>query len=312
MLSREILGADVVLPHFPVLKSIRGIGMSDSADYAGRLATVFDYGNTEYDREPRLDILHPGEHEFGSYDFILCSEVLEHVVAPVDVAFSNLFRLLKPNGVLLMTVPYKPQGQTLEHFGPMDEFGLAKVGGEAVLVRRKPEGGYEVFDDLVFHGGSGSTLEMRVFSEQDLRSQVLHAGFSSFEIYADSFPEFGVMHDETWSLPGAARKGAFAINGSAVKSWAEQWARLRSDLEFNLGRIHELQRELESRTKWVRDLEKQLEERTSWALSLERAVKAHHPELRSARARIRELHAELRALWTALWYRARRRIGLSR
>ncbi len=246
MLSRELLGAPIILPHFPVLKSIRGVGISDSADYAGRLAAVFDYRNTEYDREPRLDIMQPNEREFGSYDFILCSEVLEHVVAPVDAAFSNLFRLLKPNGVLLMTVPYKPQGETAEHFGPMDDFGLAKVGDETVLVRRKAEGGYEVFDDLVFHGGSGSTLEMRVFSERDLRSQVLRAGFSSFQIYADSYPEFGVIHDETWSLPGAARKGEFALAGPAIQSLAEQWAKLRRDFD----------------------------ERTAWALSMERGLKA--------------------------------------
>jgi SAM-dependent methyltransferase len=275
MLSRELFGTDVILPHFPMLKSIRGVGISDSADYAARLATVFDYKNTEFDRAPRLDIMQPNGREFGTYDFITCSEVLEHVGAPVEVAFSNLFRLLKPHGVLLMTVPYAPQGQTVEHFGPMDNFGLAKVGGQTVLVRRKPVGGYEVFDNLVFHGGSGSTLEMRVFSEQDLRSQVLQAGFSSFEIYGDSFPEFGVLHDETWSLPGAARKGAFALDRLAIKGWAEQWVTLKQ------------------------------REESSWALSLERAVKAN-PELKSARARIGGLHAGLRAIGTALLFRARR------
>ena len=31
------------------------------------------------------------------------------------------------------------------------------------------DGRIETFDDLVFHGGPGSTLEMRVFSEDALR-----------------------------------------------------------------------------------------------------------------------------------------------
>jgi hypothetical protein len=41
---------------FPVLKGIRGLGMSDSLDYAQTLAEKFDYPNTYYDREPKFDI----------------------------------------------------------------------------------------------------------------------------------------------------------------------------------------------------------------------------------------------------------------
>jgi SAM-dependent methyltransferase len=230
MLARELFGFDLALPDFPVLKGIRGVGISDSADYSGRLAAKFDYRNTEYDREPRLDIVHPDPREFGTYDFIVCSEVLEHVVAPAETAFSNLNRLLAPAGVLLMTVPYKPEGSTLEHFGPMQDFAVTEVAGKPVLVRRNPAGGYEVFDNLVFHGGSGSTLEMRVFSEQDLRAIILGAGFSSLEIYSGNVPAFGILHDESWSLPIAARKAPFAMKAGALRSWAEQWANLSGEL----------------------------------------------------------------------------------
>jgi SAM-dependent methyltransferase len=230
MLARELFGFDLALPDFPVLKGIRGVGISDSFDYSGRLAAKFDYRNTEYDRAPRLDIVTPDAREFGTYDFIVCSEVLEHVVAPVETAFSNLSRLLAPAGVLLMTVPYKPEGSTLEHFGPMQDFGVTQVAGRPVLVRRNPTGGYEVFDNLVFHGGSGSTLEMRVFSEQDLRAAILNAGFCSLEIHSGNIPAFGVLHDESWSLPIAARKAPFAMRPAALRSWAEQWANLSGEL----------------------------------------------------------------------------------
>jgi SAM-dependent methyltransferase len=110
ILSREIFGMDLRISDFPVLKGIRGLGMSDSLDYAKRLAEKFDYRNTYYDREPKFDITLVHEHELGSYDFVISSEVLEHVVAPVERAFKHLHRLLKPNGVLLLTVPYRPEG----------------------------------------------------------------------------------------------------------------------------------------------------------------------------------------------------------
>jgi hypothetical protein len=139
-----------------------------------------------------------------------------------------------------MTVPYKPEGSTIEHFGPMQEFAVAQVAGKAVLVRRTPAGGYEVFDNLVFHGGSGSTLEMRIFSEQDLRAVILGAGFSSFEIYSDNVPAFGILHNESWSLPIAARKAPFAMRPSALRSWAEQWATLSGELNTARAGLAEL------------------------------------------------------------------------
>jgi SAM-dependent methyltransferase len=54
----------------------------------------------ELDRELPRDLL--GEQPF---DFILCSEVLEHVL-DWDTAFANLARLLAPNGRLLVTSPF--------------------------------------------------------------------------------------------------------------------------------------------------------------------------------------------------------------
>lgn len=41
----------------------------------------------------------------ASFDIILCSEVLEHVPEPT-LAIQEFFRLLKPNGVLILTAPF--------------------------------------------------------------------------------------------------------------------------------------------------------------------------------------------------------------
>ena len=43
----------------------------------------------------------------GSFDAILCSEVLEHVPEPTK-AFDEFARLLKPGGPLLLTAPFAP------------------------------------------------------------------------------------------------------------------------------------------------------------------------------------------------------------
>src|ERR1017187_2154875 len=55
LLSIELFGRSLPLHGFPQMKAIRGLGMSDKDCYNGLLAEKFDYTNTFYDREPRLD-----------------------------------------------------------------------------------------------------------------------------------------------------------------------------------------------------------------------------------------------------------------
>lgn len=45
-------------------------------------------------------------YESGSFDFIICSEVLEHLPDP-SAAVSELFRLLRPGGYLAVSVPHR-------------------------------------------------------------------------------------------------------------------------------------------------------------------------------------------------------------
>jgi SAM-dependent methyltransferase len=227
-LSLEVFGANLSLPDFPRVKSIRGLGIGDSPQYAGRLAEIFDYRNTFYTREPRLDITAPPEGELGAYDFIVSSEVFEHIVAPVEKAFEAAFSLLKPHGVLLLTVPYSLAPGATERFAKLHQFGLAQVGDRVLLVNRAADGKIEVHEDLVFHfGSSGPVLEMREFSESALRSGLAAAGFREIRIYSENEEAFGVVNAESWSLPIAARRGSFVFTREAAGDVLEQWAALR-------------------------------------------------------------------------------------
>ena len=49
----------------------------------------------------------------ASFDAVLCTEVLEHVPAPLS-ALEEFARLLRPDGVLILTAPF----QSLTHFAP--------------------------------------------------------------------------------------------------------------------------------------------------------------------------------------------------
>ena len=170
LLSREMFGVLMALPEFPVLKGIRGIGMSDAPGLADRLSEKFDYTNTFFHQAPRFDVTNPDESDRGRYDFILSSEVMEHVPPPVERAFAAMHAMLKPDALLLLTTPYSLGGRTAEHFPQLHQYTLADLGGRTVLINRRRDGGIETFENLVFHGGHGSTLEMRCFTEDSLRA----------------------------------------------------------------------------------------------------------------------------------------------
>jgi len=237
-LSLELFGTELAAPEFPRVKSLRGLGTSDSAQYADTLAAKFDYRNTFYDREPRFDIARADEREFGRHDFVLSSEVLEHVAPPVETALSNARRLLKDSGVLLLTVPYSLEATTAEHFPELHEYGVARVGERLVLVNRTRGGETQVFDDLVFHVSFGDpALEVREFSESELTRLLRAAGFAEVRIYSEEYAPFGILHAEACSFPIAARKGPFAMGREAARDVVEQWRDVRQTHDRQMQRL---------------------------------------------------------------------------
>jgi hypothetical protein len=231
-LAMELFGVNLALPDFPRVRSIRGIGTSDPNLYASRLAEKFDYRNTFFNREPRFDIMNPAEEEIGKYDFLISSEVLEHVMPPVDLAFGNVRSLLKHSGVAVFTVPYSVEESMKEHFPDLHQFVFAQVGDGVLLVNRTRTGEIQVFEKPVFHGSwDGSALEMREFTERDLRATLAGAGFEDIRIYAEDYPPFGIFHAEAWSLPIAARKGPFALSFDSTRDVLLEWRDLK--LKFN-------------------------------------------------------------------------------
>ena len=80
-----------------------------------------------------------------------------------------------------------------------------------MLVNTTRDGREQLFDNLRFHGGTGATLEMRVFSQSSLLAEIKKAGFSEVKLYDKCIPEYGILvEDATTSLVISMRK----ISGS--------------------------------------------------------------------------------------------------
>jgi len=103
----------------------------------------------------RADIYYDGDLipvEAGSFDWVFSSQVFEHVFNP-DPFLSELYRVLKPNGHLLMTVPFVWD----EHEQPFDyarysSFGLSHVikkNGFDIVEQKKTAGDSRVIFQMI-------------------------------------------------------------------------------------------------------------------------------------------------------------------
>lgn len=206
LLSLELFGESLPLPDFPVRKDIRGIGLSDWEVYGDQLARKLNYTNTYYHQDPRLDITNIDPALEGTLDFLISTDVFEHIAPPVSAGFQNAYKLLKPGGVLIFSVPYIKAEQTLEHFPDLYEYEIVNTDGNYMLKNLTRDGQEQVFENLVFHGGIGSTLEMRLFAETALMDELTRVGFQQVKISKDHYFKYGIYWHQDWSLPITARK----------------------------------------------------------------------------------------------------------
>ena len=181
--------------------------MSDEELYSKLLEEKFSYTNTFFHDEPYLDITNPPPNLSGRFDFVICAEVMEHVPPPIERAFKNLHALLRPGALLVFSVPYTDQDETLEHFPELYRFEILGGAKERYLVNTTREGRTQTFRDLVFHGGRGATLEMRVFSRTGVLKVLEGSGFCDIHIHSERVPEWGIVHPHQYSLPITARAG---------------------------------------------------------------------------------------------------------
>lgn len=167
------------------------------------------YKNTFYHKEPRLDITRIDPAMKESLDFVIATDVFEHVDPPVSTAFENVRELLKPDGVFIFSAPFThPGGEPLptkEHFPELYDYEIQETNGHFRLKNTTRAGVIQYFDNLVFHGGPGSTLELRLFSEWSIVNEMGSAGFHDITIYSGSDLRHGIYWPHQWSLPMAAR-----------------------------------------------------------------------------------------------------------
>lgn len=156
-LSVELFGRSMPLQDFPTDKTVRGIGLTDPHCIAAVLAERFDYRNTFLTSEPRFDI-RSDPSPLGELDFLIASEVFEHVEPPVERAFENAARLLRPSGLLLLTVPWVWDGDSESAIPELYDWYLTSEADGYAIVNHRADGVEERFRHMAFDGSAGPSL----------------------------------------------------------------------------------------------------------------------------------------------------------
>lgn len=250
----ELFACDIPLIQFPTLPGICGLGMTDKECYAKLLEEKFQYTNTFYDHEPRIDFSQRHPSLAAKFDFILSADVFEHVAPPPIRAMNEVCNMLKPTGFLVATVPCTPSNQFVEHFPDLFDYRVVPLGGSFVLVNRRCDGTIEIREDVRFHEGLGQTLEMRQFGVTELRSQLIEAGFSELDFLTDNKPDIGILFDRDVSQPVIARKLHFQLDRLAQVQLVAEWQRAHHTLLEERARLDRLREQMQmaSKSRWLR------------------------------------------------------------
>lgn len=201
-LSIGLFNKSLEISKFPERKDLVGVGMSDWLEYSQRLEKKLSYTNTFYHQEPMLDIINPHEKYFQACDFVITSDVFEHITPPVFKAFQSLRKIVKPGGFVVFSVPYAiGEAKTIEHFPTLNDWKMLQdSSGNYYIENKTMDGKTEILKDLIFHGGPGQTVEMRLFSLNDLMRLFKEAGFHDVQLINQNYNPHGIIIDAPWSL----------------------------------------------------------------------------------------------------------------
>jgi SAM-dependent methyltransferase len=172
-----------------------GLGISDDVDLSSRLSNRFFYSNTFFDAFPNLDIRQIPTIANSKFEFVSCSDVLEHIDVDVSKAIQGISKLLKPDGFAVLSVPITHSSEKLEFYPKLKSFEV--LDG---IVKWVDQSGNRFIDSVPeFHGGRGQNLAFRQFTQVTFKQLVLKNGFSSIDNgWVD--PKLGVPNNDLAGL----------------------------------------------------------------------------------------------------------------
>jgi SAM-dependent methyltransferase len=173
-----------------------GLGISDDINIVKYLSSHFMYSNSFYDAFPFLDLRSVPSIAQEKFEFVICSDVLEHVDKDLEKAIAGVYQLIKQGGFAIITVPIGREDKTFEYYPGLSRFKIL----ESEVHWENKSGIQFVDQNPDFHGGRGQNLAFRQFSREQICNLLSKSGFE--KIHDLSF-------NRRYGVPALERPGIF-------------------------------------------------------------------------------------------------------
>jgi len=213
VLSKMLLGKICIFTKIPNMSEKKGLGINDGL-WSAICEEKFDYTNLSItDFSTKFNFYDPEFcEEYGNRDFIICSEILNHVCPNpgVQTIFDNFYSMLNDNGFLIFSVPFG-YGKHVEHFPGLFKYVIKEIDGKKVLLNITKSDKKEKYSQLTFYNPDDTnSLEMRIFSANSIREFLNKAGFTDITFHSPKqdlkMKKCGIFWENECSLVVSARK----------------------------------------------------------------------------------------------------------
>ena len=215
VLSKCLYNKILNFKEFPKNDDIKGIGLSGST-WCDFLKEKLNYTSTYYFKEPVINVYDKiSLLKYHNSDFIIASEFMEHVdpYPGISIVFKNLYNILKPNGHIIISVPYRIDAKHTEHYPSLYKYDIkTDDNNQKYIDNRNKQNKKENFYDLTFHDEEEKSLEMRIFSEESIKKYLFNCGFKdiTFHKIDKNMERNGIFWDpknqNKWSLVVTGKK----------------------------------------------------------------------------------------------------------
>jgi hypothetical protein len=172
------------LNYFPINKNLKVLYICNNNILLSYLNKKFKVDYMNYDNF-KLNILNNKNIKLNDYNFIICSDIYQHIPVNEDLQYS--FNILKKllinddNSFLIFSVPFVYNNETIEYFPNLNNYSIIKVDNKYILENITNTNEKEIFDNLIFHGKNISDIEMRLFSYNSIKEHLIKAGFQNID-----------------------------------------------------------------------------------------------------------------------------------
>jgi len=303
-------GSHMMAAHGAV--EVVGMDISEEAiDYAQRF---YKHDNIKYTIKDLLDL----DADHGLFDVITCFETLEHI-SDVELAIYRLSRVLKEDGVLVVSVP-NDLGKKVENKYHLHKFTEEELIDDLTKIFRFVDTYYQsyILASLIWKKGYSSLQEEKnLILVSDMRCY-MNGTLDELELEPDCF----IAMCSNSALPSLSTTVVYS--GSAWHEYSAWIRQLEEARDYHAQQAENWKRLAEERAAWIGQLEeardyhaqqaenwKRLaEERAAWIGQLEEARDYHAQQAENWKRLAEERAAWIGQIRRSPWYRITAKLGI--